>query len=81
MTKTKQGCKEYGIQVVEYLEYIGYSDIVLDFEPMSVAMSMGYAIKDFYIGDLSYRMAALIIYGLTMEYQVIPYSKTFTVKH
>lgn len=79
--KTKEGYKAYMEEVMEYLEYIGYPDLTLYFDPMDVALSMARTIKIFYLDDLgSHRLAALIIYGMTWEYQVVPNAKKMVVQ-
>ncbi len=74
MEKTKEGYRIYLEEVMNYLEYIGYPDLLMYFEPVEVATSMARTIKIFYLDDLgSHRLAALIIYGMTWEYQVVPH--------
>lgn len=54
-------------QVYDALEYIGWPDYVLEYEPLGVALSTAGAINALWRMDVTPRMAALIIFGLTWE--------------
>ena len=75
-TQTIVDIGEYSNKVLDYLEYLNYPDMVLDFEPLDVAISNGSCIAMNYRLGISYRMCALIIFSLTMECQVIPYANS-----
>lgn len=58
---------EFNEQVLDYLEYIGYPEMIIDYEPEAVALAMhNTSFKLFMIGT-SYRMTALVIFALTFE--------------
>lgn len=63
---------DYNNQVIDYLEYIGYPEYITMFEPIDVAETLAKANAIFFRNGLSYRMAALINFGLTMTMQVMP---------
>lgn len=69
-----KGYLEYYDKVFDYLEYLGYADYVTSFNPDDVAVTLAKSIWIFYTGGVSFRMCALINFGLTMEYQVLPSS-------
>ena len=69
---------EYTDKVVEYLEYLGYPDYVADFKVEDVAYAMHATIKTHYTFSLSYRFCAIVIFSLTLNYQVIPYANSLT---
>ena len=58
---------EYQDEVFDFLEYIGYPEYVEDFEPADVAQSLFNCARIFYTWDISPRLAALIIFGMTWE--------------
>jgi hypothetical protein len=62
--------RQYTEEVIEYLEYVGYPDFVTFFEPEDVAVAMNKTIALFYGFNLSPRMCALSIVGLTFHYQI-----------
>lgn len=66
---------KYADQVENYLEYLGYPELVMEFEPESVARSMANAEITFWSFGLSFRICALTIFGLTMEYQILPLTR------
>jgi len=59
--------QRYSDEVFDYLEYIGYPDYVVDFEPEGVAQSLHGSITSFYLLGVSHRMAACAIFGITWE--------------
>lgn len=61
----------YHDEVFAYLEYIGYPDYVLQYDPESIAKSVSASIHNFWSYGVSPRMAAISIFGLTMEFQVM----------
>lgn len=61
---------EYTEQVLEYLEYIGYPEYVLEFSTQDVGRAIGGTCKTFFELDISVRLCALSIFGLTWENQV-----------
>lgn len=62
--------KDYDDEVFDYLEYLGYPDYVLQYDPSVVARSIANAIHIFERAGLSYRNCALSIFGLTWTYQI-----------
>lgn len=56
---------EYTNEVLEYLEYLGYPDYIEHIKPEHVAHTVAKAINNFRASDISPRMAALCIFGLT----------------
>lgn len=70
----------YQERVFSYLEYIGYPDLVIEFEPRDVARSISNAVKIFMKSGGSVRMCAITIFSLTMTEQIIPKAKE-QVKH
>ena len=71
---------EYTDKVHAELESLHYPEMVQEFSCQDVALSMGLSIISFYALGISYRMCALTIYGLTMEYQIMPQAARM-VKH
>lgn len=71
---------EYQEEVFKYLEYINYPDLVIEFEPECVANSIAKAVILFHLTGESYRMCAIAIFSLTMNYQIIPLAKN-SIKH
>jgi len=67
---------EYHEEVLYYLEYLGYPDIVLGFEPIDVARSIASVVNIFRNEDVSVRFVALLIFGMTMNTQVMNPSVT-----
>ena len=68
---------EYQEKVFDYLEYLGYPEYVLEFEPEAVAESMAKTI--FLLHNLySFRHCALFIFGCTFEFQILPLIKKET---
>lgn len=70
----------YSELVFSYLEDIGYPELVTEFSSESVAKSIAGSIKAFYAQDISPRMCAICIWGMTMRLQIIPDAKN-QVKH
>ena len=56
---------DYNDKVLDYLEYLGYPEYVQWFESKSVAFFIAKVTLDFYNDGMSYRIAALTIFGLT----------------
>lgn len=71
---------QYFEDVMNYLEYLNYEDYVSPFNNVQVAKAIGETIAQFYIKELSVRMAALAIFGLTYTYQFKPWADSLT-KH
>jgi len=67
--------QEYAENVENYLEYLGYPELVMAFNAADVARSMAAAEITFYLHGLSYRMCAITILACTMRYQIIPAAK------
>ena len=61
----------YNDAVIDYLEYIGYPYYVADFNTNDVARSVTNSIVRFWQLKISPRMAAISIFALTMELQVM----------
>lgn len=68
----------YQENVFDYLEYLGYPEYITGFHPQSVAESLAPTMRRFYIGNMSFRLCALVIFGLTMTFQVM---RANSVKH
>jgi hypothetical protein len=64
--------KEYLDKMMGFLEYINYAQYVVEFRPEDVARSLHGAARKLYMTGVSYRFTALAMFGMTMEYQVIP---------
>lgn len=62
-------------EVYDYLEYLGYPEYIEEFKEEDVAHSLYNAMQAFYRHNQSYRMCAIGIFALTMEYQIIPSMK------
>jgi len=62
----------YCESVLDYLEFLGYDKLIAEFDELDVAQSMIESIGIFYAARFSYRMCALVIYGLTWQYQILP---------
>jgi hypothetical protein len=62
---------EYQEKVYDYLEYIGYPQYVIDFDPKQVAQSIYTAMRIFYVANMGYRLAACSIFGATMNFQIM----------
>lgn len=75
-----EGFHEYGDKVFEYLEYLDYPELVSMFEVKDVAKSLHGAMFEMWLRGESTRMAAIIIFSLTMNMQVIPTVKEM-IKH
>lgn len=71
---------DYTHKVHDTLESFHFFEIVDEFEPTQVAQSMSGTIIDFYLRRISYRMCAIVIYSLTMNYQILPKARG-AVKH
>lgn len=56
---------EYTDKVLDYLEHIGYPDYITLYKPEDVALAMARTMVTFHKSNLSYRMCALVIFGLT----------------
>lgn len=67
--------EEYQEKVLDYLEYIGYPELVNYFEAEDVAESLAKTIARLYILNISFRKCAIVIFSLTMEYQVKRYAE------
>lgn len=77
---TNQQFMMYAEQVLDYLDYLGYPDYVLDFDPHEVARAMHKTQMYCFNFKVSYIMCSLIIFGMTWESQVIPLSKVVSKK-
>jgi len=62
---------EYMDKVLDYLEYLGYPEYVLEFNRDDVAKSMAGFAYELYIRKISYRMCAVSIFGHIMEMQIM----------
>lgn len=62
----------YFEQVFEYLEYLGYDDMIQEFNARDVAQTIAATIHDARHNELSPIMCAIIIWSLTLNMQVIP---------
>lgn len=63
--------QEFQEKVFDYLEYLGYPEYVVTYEPEDVARAIHKcALNMFEFGE-SYRMTALACFGATMYYQVL----------
>ena len=78
--QTGKSLTEYNELVLDYLEEIGFPDLILDYTPESVAPTISQSIRAFYDIRESHRMCALVIFGLTMTLRVIPAAKKMTVQ-
>jgi len=67
---------EYQKQVLNYLEYLGYPEYVVTFNPNDVALSMARTCLAFYKMGNSVRMCAIVIFSLTLTMQLMNYDKT-----
>lgn len=63
---------KYLNEVMDYLEYLGYDEWILPYNEVQVAHSVTDVIYTFYKSGASVRMAALCIFGITFEVQIIP---------
>ena len=68
----------YMDQVFEKLVWLDYPELVLGFDIIDVAMSLEGAIHTFFTMGISPRMAAICIWALTMNEQVIPQADQMT---
>lgn len=71
---------EYQDQVLKYLEYLEYPEYIRDFDYTQVARAISGSTRAFWTYGESYRMCAIIIFSLTMNYQILP-SVQDQVKH
>lgn len=71
---------EYNECIFDYLEYIGYPEYILNFDPEQVARSLSQWITIMYEFHVSYRSAALTIFGITWQYQIVPSAKKMTIQ-
>ena len=65
---------EYVNKVLDIPESFGYPELIFEFEPESIAQSMNGAMKQMYNVGQSPMFCALLIFGCTMTYQIIPQS-------
>ncbi len=65
----------YNEKVLDYLEYLGYPDYIQDFEPVPVAKALALTAIEFWGTGQSYRMCALVVFSLTLNYQIPQLSK------
>lgn len=72
--------KEYFDRVFDYLEYLEYPELVVEFNPTDVARSLARTIDASESIGLTYRMCALVIFSLTWNMQILPLIKEST-KH
>lgn len=63
---------QYTDEVLNYLEYLGYPEMVEYFDPECIARSLFPCIVMHHALDISVRICAIIIWSLTMEMQIIP---------
>lgn len=71
---------DYHDKVEDYLEYLGYHELVEEFEPVCVASTLVKAVYTFWHHGESFRMCAITIWSLTMSMKVMPAAKLAT-KH
>lgn len=71
---------EYQDKVLEILETFDYPALVIEYETMDVSQSLVGTILTNYIMGISPMMTAIIIWSLTLNYQVIPDTQKM-VKH
>lgn len=72
----------YQDTVIEYLEYIDYPYWVSQFRPEDVARAMFHSMLNFHANRISPRMAAISIFSLTYQFQVIrPINKSTEIVH
>ena len=72
--------KEYCDRVIDYLDYIGYDMLVMEFEPTQVAMAINNTAASFHEYLQSPRICALTIFGLTWTMQVVPHAQGRTIQ-
>lgn len=58
---------EYNDKVMDYLEYLGYPDYIMTYEPEDIARTLNRTITLFYLGNISWRIAAITNFALTIE--------------
>lgn len=71
---------EYNDKVLEYLEEIGYPDLILEWEPDSVAKTISKCIRRHYELGVSHRKCAIVIWSLTMTMKIIPAAKQLRIQ-
>lgn len=63
---------EYTANVLDYLEYIGYVNYIQFFNAEQVAQATSSTIAQFHEGgQVGFRMCAIVIFSMTMNYQVM----------
>ena len=72
MYQNPQDLNEYHELVFNYLEEIGYPEMILEFNEIEVAKSLAFAICMYHARGISWRMAACSIFGMTWETQIVP---------
>lgn len=72
--------ENYMESVLEILETFDYPALVVEYEARDVSVSIAGTVITNYIMGLSPMMTAIIIWSLTLQYQVIPDTKKM-VKH
>ena len=63
---------DYLGQTLLYLESLDYPALILEFDEYQVAATMGVTIKLCEVNGFSPRMCAIIIWSMTMNYQILP---------
>ena len=61
----------YNDKVMEYLEYLEYPYLVQEFDPAGVAASINGSNFLMWQAGASYRMAAIIVFAMTMNFQIL----------
>lgn len=62
---------DYTNTVMELLETFDYPDLIFGFDETDVARSMSGVIARNYVGGISPMMCAIMIWSLTMNYQIL----------
>ncbi len=80
MTTLVSNVRNYVENVTNYLEYLEYPDMIQEFSPDCIADSMSKTMIVCYQNQVSSRLCAIIIWSMTMNYQIIPLTKS-AIKH
>lgn len=62
----------YQMKVMDELESFDYPSMVVEFYPEDVARSICKTVDIFFRGGESFRICAITIWSLTLNYQIIP---------
>ena len=68
--------QDYTDSVLRYLEYLGYPEYVVFFDERYVAAAIHGTVAEFYHNKMSFRLCALTIFSLTLNYQVMRKGET-----